>query len=258
LALGRAGVLFSATLSPVDYFIQTLGGGTQAKRIGVESPFPQEHLCLLVADTISTKYADRANTARDVCRYIEAAVRAKQGNYMVFFSSYQYLREIQEQFQTLYPHIQLAVQNAGLTEEERTAFLQQFSTQNSDTLLGFCVLGGVFSEGVDLTGDRLIGSIIVGVGLPQIGTERDALRQYYQTLNGEGFSYAYQYPGMNKVLQAAGRVIRTPQDKGMVLLIDDRYAQASYRRLFPPHWSHAQTVSSPEDMSDKLQKFWNF
>lgn len=256
MALGRASILFSATLSPVDYFISTLGGGEHAKRTALKSPFPEENFCLLSADTISTKYLDRERTCPDVCHAIATAVKSKAGNYMVFLPSYQYLNLIGTEFKSLYPDIPLVIQENKMDETARESFLAQFTAQSSETLVGFCVLGGVFSEGIDLTGNRLIGSIIVGVGLPQINAQQNALRDYYNALHGDGFSYAYQYPGMNKVLQAAGRVIRTEQDKGMVLLIDSRYAQNSYRQLFPMHWQHCKSVSSNAQLQSLLTDFW--
>ena len=143
-----------------------------------------------------------------------------------------------------------------MDEAAREAFLAQFSAQREDTLVGFCVLGGIFAEGIDLVGDRLIGSIIVGVGLPQIGPEQDALRDYYEETIGEGFAYAYQYPGMNKVLQAAGRVIRTASDRGAVLLLDERFCRGDYRALFPAHWAHCETVYSPDALGGRLAAFW--
>lgn len=271
-SLGRAGVLFSATLSPLDYFIRTLGGGKNARAVRLPSPFIPERLCVAVADTVSTKYADRERTREDVCRLIGAAVSARAGNYLVFLPSYQYLADVSDEFSMMFPDIPLAVQESGMDEAARAGFLSQFTvpeqgicagadagTQNrpaQETLVGFCVLGGVFSEGIDLVGDRLIGSIVVGVGLPQIGPEQDALRDYYETQDGMGFSYAYQYPGMNKVLQAAGRVIRTETDRGVLLLIDSRYRQASYRKLLPPHWAHAKRVENAEQLTRLLTDFW--
>ncbi|MEG0910921.1 MAG: ATP-dependent DNA helicase [Ruthenibacterium sp.] len=256
MMLGRASILFSATLSPVDYFIATLGGGANAKRTQLTSPFPSAHFCLLCADTISTKYNDRADTLEPICAMIAAAVMAKCGNYIVFLPSYAYLKQMVECFAALYPDIAVTVQTSGMDDAARETFLAQFHANNADTLVGFCVLGGAFAEGIDLAGDRLIGSIIVGVGLPQIGPEQNALRDYYAKTCGMGFQYAYQYPGMNKVLQAAGRVIRTENDKGMVLLIDSRYANSEYKALFPPHWAHYQRVERAQDVTENLRIFW--
>ena len=144
-----------------------------------------------------------------------------------------------------------------MDEAAREAFLAQFSPHGGGTLVGFCVLGGVFGEGIDLAGTALIGCVVVGVGLPQISPEQDALRDYYQAARGSGFAYAYQFPGMNKVLQAAGRVIRTKEDRGVVLLIDSRYTRAEYRCLMPPHWGHLRYVSAPGQAQALVQAFWN-
>lgn len=256
MTLGRASVLFSATLSPVDYFIKTLGGGENAKRVFLKSPFPTENLCLLVADRISTRYADRAGTLPDVCKMIAAAVTAKQGNYIVFAPSYQYMQDVAGAFSRRCPDIAVHIQEPGMDEAAREQFLAWFEAERKETLVVFCVLGGIFSEGIDLTGERLIGAVIIGVGLPQIGPEQDALRDYYAATQGMGFEYAYQFPGMNKVLQAAGRVIRTENDRGVVLLIDSRYSTGRYRTLFPPHWEGAKSVTSAAQVTNVLQKFW--
>ncbi|MBP8856114.1 MAG: ATP-dependent DNA helicase [Oscillospiraceae bacterium] len=255
LQLGKASVLFSATLSPLAYFKNTLGLG-ECKRIILNSPFASENLCLMAAAHISTKYADRADTLDEVCALIACATAAKQGNYIVFLPSYKYMADITARFCQLYPAVKTHIQESKMDEASRDAFLAVFDAQNAETLVGFCVLGGIFSEGIDLAGERLIGSIIVGVGLPQISTEQNALKDYYEHSLGDGFAYAYQYPGFNKVLQAAGRVIRTPQDKGMVLLIDSRYTAARYRALFPAHWQHCQTVHCQEDVNATLRAFW--
>ena len=143
-----------------------------------------------------------------------------------------------------------------MDEGQRTEFLAQFLARDGKPLLGFAVLGGVFGEGVDLAGDRLIGCAIVGVGLPQVNPRQEMLRRYYDAQNGAGFDYAYRYPGMNKVLQAAGRVIRTPEDKGVVLLLDDRFAKPDYQRLFPLHWKHLQYLPGPAALETALADFW--
>ncbi len=257
MALGRASILFSATLSPADYFIKTLGGGQNARFLSLCSPFAPEQLCIAVADRVSTKYNDRDTSREEVCRLIAAAVTAKPGNYIVFLPSYKYMQDIYDTFCDLFPDIAVAIQESSMTQAQREDFLMLFSAQSKRTFVGFCVLGGVFSEGVDLAGERLIGTIIVGVGLPQIGTEQNMLREYYESETGMGFEYAYQYPGMNKVLQAAGRVIRTEQDRGIILLIDTRYAYSSYRNLLPPYWSHMQRVRSETELTNLLAQFWN-
>lgn len=256
MCAGKASILFSATLSPLPYYMRTLGCEENAKKIVLKSPFLQENLCLLAADTISTKYADRSHTLDDVCRFIHAGVAVHTGNYIVYLPSYRYLSEVTERYTQLYPAQHVLVQESGMDEAARERFLSEFSAENTHSLLGFCVLGGVFSEGVDLAGDRLVGSIIVGVGLPQLCTEQNVLRSYYDDVLGQGFAYAYQYPGMNKVLQAAGRVIRTAEDKGMVLLIDCRYARQEYKALFPPHWQHCKAVKSTAALQEALHKFW--
>ena len=143
-----------------------------------------------------------------------------------------------------------------MDEVQRAAFLERFRKQDEEALLGFAVLGGVFGEGVDLTGESLIGAAIVSPGLPQIGPRQEQLRDYFEQTRGSGFDYAYRYPGMNKVLQAAGRVIRTPQDKGVVLLIDNRFAMPDYRRLMPPHWSHLKMIYDTEKLERELWRFW--
>ncbi len=256
LSMGRAGILFSATLSPPDYFLRTLGVGEQAPAIALRSPFDPTQLCLLCADAVSTKYADRERTLDDVCALIAAAVLAKRGNYLVFLPSYQYLRLVSERFCAQHPAVEVLIQQTGMDEAAREEFLSAFSEDREETLVGFCVLGGIFAEGINLAGERLIGSIIVGVGLPQISPLQDALRDYYEETLGAGFDYAYRFPGMNKVLQAAGRVIRTEHDRGMVLLIDSRYGQTAYRRLFPAHWAHLRRVRTAQEASEQLAAFW--
>lgn len=251
-----AGVLFSATLSPLDYFMRTLGALEHARGLAMTSPFESAHLCLLCADGVSTKYADRERSLQEVCEMIHTAVSARAGNYLVFAPSYRYLRQIHERFCAQYPNQQTLLQEPSLSAEEQTAFLNEFHAQRSEGLVGFCVLGGSFSEGIDLAGERLIGCVIIGVGLPQIGAVPDALRDYYNEQDLDGFAYAYRCPGMNKVLQAAGRVIRTEHDRGMVLLIDARYRQSAYRALMPPHWAHLRYISNTQALAQALDVFW--
>ena len=255
LALGRAAVLFSATLQPLPYFRETLGGGEEAKLLLLGSPFPQEQLGLFVAGGVSTKYADREESLRPVADLLAALVRGKTGNYIAYFPSYRYLKQVAEVFFERHPDIGTLIQESGMEEKAREDFLAAFSAASSGALLGFCVLGGIFAEGVDLPGEQLIGTAVVGVGLPQMGPEPDALRGYYSEKNGCGFEYAYQFPGMNKVLQAAGRVIRTESDRGVVLLIDSRFPAPRYQTLFPAHWGHWRRVGLG-DLPEKLEDFW--
>ncbi len=257
LSKGKAAALFSATLSPMPYYRAVLGGGEEAKLLQLPSPFPQENLALLVADRVSTRYQDRENSLDEIASLLLVLAKGKTGNYLFFFPSYTYCRQVYERFLPLCgEEIRPVMQESGLTEPEREAFLAQFEESPSRSLAAFCVMGGIFSEGIDLRGDRLIGAAIVGVGLPQIGPEPDVIRDYYQKLNGSGFDYAYRFPGMNKVMQAAGRVIRGADDRGIVLLIDERFANFGYRALFPAHWSQARAVRSREQLAEEIQRFW--
>lgn len=258
LQKGRSAVLFSATIAPPTYYKNVLGC-PEASAVALQSPFACNHLGLYCLGNLSTRYRDRQNSLLPIAQALAAMVQARKGNYLAFFPSYSYLKQVQEVFAKNFPDISVLVQESGLDETARADFLQHFSTENTEALLGFCVMGGVFSEGIDLTGDRLIGCAVVGVGLPQVNPRQEILRQYYDAPEngGCGFDYAYRYPGMNKVLQAAGRVIRTPEDKGIVLLIDDRFTQEEYRRLMPPHWAHLQYLYRISDFKAALQSFWN-
>lgn len=254
---GKATVFFSATLTPPGYFARVLGGGERCYYRQMESPFSQQRCCLLVADRVNTRYRARGESVLALSDYIFAMVSAKKGNYMVYFPSYLYMHMVCEMFQEQHPEIPVAIQASDMEESERENFLSRFQEREEETLVGFCVLGGLFSEGIDLKGRRLIGSIVVGVGLPQVNREQNLLRDYYNQANeGSGFDYAYRFPGMNKVLQAAGRVIRGPEDCGVVLLIDDRFTTAEYKSLFPKHWDHYRRVASPEQLKKEINFFW--
>ena len=255
LAAGRAAALFSATLTPPGYYRSVLGC-PDARAVALESPFPPEHLGLYCLPGISTRYRDREASVQAVSDALAALARAKVGNYLVFFPSYAYLRQVYEDFTARYPDIGTLAQESGLDDAARAAFLEQFGPSPAKTLLGFGVMGGIFGEGVDLVGDRLIGCAIVGVGLPQVNPRQEILRRYYDEAGGTGFDYAYRFPGMNKVLQAAGRVIRTQEDRGVVLLLDDRFARAEYTRLFPRHWHQLQYLRSTTELEQQLAAFW--
>lgn len=256
LKTGRAAILFSATLSPAGYFASVLGGKENAKQYCLPSPFDRENLCLLCADHISVKYSDRQKSLPELTSMLHALAASRAGNYLFFFPSYSYLQAAYRQFHERWPEIAVLLQSPEMEEEERERFLTRFSETHTGTLCGFCVLGGIYSEGIDLKGERLIGAAIVGVGLPQIGAQPEALRRYYDREAPEGFDFAYRFPGMNKVLQAAGRVVRSETDRGAVLLIDSRFHSPAYSRLFPEHWQGMQSVHSAQQLQTCLQKFW--
>lgn len=254
-ALGRAAVLFSATLAPPSYYRDILGC-PEARCVALPSPFPRENLGLFCACRVSTTYRSRAASLDEVCRFLAAMTEGRAGNYLAFFPSYAYLNQAAQRFAERFPQIPTLLQQPGMQDSERETFLARFSAASGETLLGFAVMGGVFGEGVDLVGDRLIGAAVVGVGLPQVNPVREMLRRYFESSRGSGFAYAYQYPGMNKVLQAAGRVIRTPNDQGVVLLIDERFTWEDYRALLPAHWNGCRPVLSASQLADELRAFW--
>lgn len=256
LKRGKAAVFFSATLLPLDYFKEILGGGPDDYTMYLNSPFEVNNRCLMIADRISTRYQDRDKSCNEVVQCIKSTVQAKKGNYIAFFPSYQYMNMIYELVEKECSDIRVYVQSASMAEKEREDFLEHFKADPEETVLGFCVLGGIFSEGIDLKDDRLIGAIIVGVGLPQICYERNIIRDYYRNKNRLGFEYSYMYPGMNKVMQAAGRVIRSEDDKGVILLIDDRFTNPSYLALFPNEWFPYVRVAG-SNISENIKKFWN-
>ncbi len=248
-------VFFSATLSPYEYYRNVIIGKDVdfVRNIELASPFPPENLDVILDTSLSTVYKDRAFTAPLIAKRILDEIRYRRGNYMVFFSSFDHLKVvcsyINEEFEKMNSdeesrklpesernHHKLVSQSSGMTIEERNEFLSCFNTPYDGCLLGACVLGGHFGEGIDLVGDRLSGVIIVGVGLPKITPEREILSNYYSEKFGDGFSFAYRFPGWEKVLQAVGRVIRTEEDEGFALLIDERYDKPEYLKLFPENW----------------------
>jgi DNA excision repair protein ERCC-2 len=256
LARGKAAVFFSATLTPADYYRDLLGGEAGDPELRLNSPFPPANLAVLVQHRIRTQFKARAKTLDDVAQTIEAVTAERNGNYLVYLPSYHYLTAVHERFQARRPETRTLAQRPGMNEAEREDFLRAFTAVHSQTLVGFAVMGGIFGEGIDLVGDRLIGAVIVGVGLPQICLERDLIRDYFQARTGAGFEYAYTFPGMNRVLQAVGRVIRSETDRGLVLLVDTRFAEPRYRRLFPSWWQPVRT-GSVEEIRRAAGRFWN-
>jgi len=253
---GRSVIYFSATLLPLSYFKEILGGQKKDYNLTLNSPFDKNRLKVMITKDISTKYNRRENSYLKIVEYIYSVISAKKGNYMVFFPSYKYLDEVFNRFSKLYPSVKVSVQVNSMTEEAREAFLKDFNSSNKDNILGFGVLGGIFSEGIDLKGEALIGVIIIGVGHPMICFEREIIKEYFNNKSNCGYEYSYMYPGMNKVLQAAGRVIRTEEDRGTVLLIDDRFLHQRYRRLFPKEWNNYKIMKNNIHVSEEICDFW--
>jgi DNA excision repair protein ERCC-2 len=255
LARSKAAIFFSATLTPMEYYRALLGGTPQDPVLQLPSPFPPENLAVLIQDRIQTHFKGRTASLGDVVEAIGTLVQGRRGNYLVYFPSYHYLKLAVPEFKQRHPLVRTLVQHSGMTEAERDEFLAAFSVEHGETLVGFAVLGGIFGEGIDLVGERLIGAVIVGVGLPQLCLERDLIRDYFQQQKAGGFEFAYTFPGMNRVLQAVGRVIRSETDRGVVLLIDARFNESRYRRLFPPWWKFARVRNSGA-MREALIQFW--
>jgi DNA excision repair protein ERCC-2 len=251
----RSAIFFSATMTPMTYFKAILGCDDDADQLLIPSPFPKENLGIFVSDRISTLYRHRSRTKSEVLQPILSLIAQKKGNYLLFFPSYVYLQMIYELFLIQGPETKVIVQTPGMNESEREAFLECFSQDNPDTLVGFAVMGGIFGEGIDLVGRRLCGAVIVGVGLPAVCLEKELIRDYFTTTQQAGFEYAYLYPGINRVLQACGRVIRTENDRGVALLIDQRYSTYRYKSLLPAYWDPTR-VSSEQQLADDLQQFW--
>lgn len=258
---GKGTVFFSGTFLPLPYYRSLFSERRDDYAICASSPFLRENLKLLVACDVSSKYTRRGFSEYEkMAEYIYEMAAGKQGNYMVFFPSYRMLEDIYEIFRNTVKEKQFEVscilQSSNMAEREREEFLEAFQENTAGTLIGFCVMGGIFSEGIDLTGERLIGAAIVGTGLPQVGCEREILKNYYDEKEKNGFAYAYRYPGMNKVLQAAGRVIRTKADRGVVLLLDERFLQREYLELFPQEWQEYERCTI-QNAGQKIRDFWN-
>lgn len=252
---GISTILFSATLTPLEYFTDVLGC-EKSGTLSLKSPFDQGNQCLICINNVSTRYEDRKSSANSIASIIRAMIAGKSGNYIVYFPSYSYLTEVMEIFTKKYPKIAVTAQSRSMSEKAKTDFLASFDDKKEETLVGFCVLGGSFSEGIDLRGERLIGAMIVGVGLPTISTELNIIKEHFDKTRENGYAYAYTYPGMNKVMQAAGRVIRSDDERGVVLLVDDRFATPEYQMIMPEYWSHMKYITSARDLLDEVTKFW--
>jgi len=254
---GRSTIFFSATLLPIGYYKNLLSAEKENYAIYAKSTFCEEQRLLLFGNDVSTKYTRRNDAEfQKIANYIVKTVHCKKGNYMVFFPSYKLMYQVYDAFLTLDEGRAVSiVQQSGMKEEEREAFLENFEKEYESSFVAFCVMGGIFSEGIDLTNDRLIGAIVVGTGLPQISNEREILKNHYDAISGDGFDYAFRFPGMNKVLQAAGRVIRTTEDLGVILLLDDRFLQSDYQLLYPREWNK-RSICNVNTVEQFVQNFW--
>lgn len=245
-------VFFSATLTPFSYHSNLLTQG-EGKFIELPSPFDPSKLAILINNKVSTLYKNRDASIDAILESIETIVEIKKGNYIVFFPSYQYLNQVVSFIEN--PNYEMLIQKPSSTEEERALLLQKFREQNG-CKVGFFVMGGLFSEGVDFIGDLLTGVVIVGVGLPLYCEENNILKDYFEDLYHAGFDYAYTYPGFTKVIQAAGRVIRSEEDRGFVLLIDERFTYAKYQELMPHHWLNKKVINGNYQLKRELTQFF--
>ncbi|MCR5468532.1 MAG: ATP-dependent DNA helicase [Lachnospiraceae bacterium] len=265
LKKARTTVFFSATLLPIGYYKSLLTKKTDSYAIYAESSFAKEQKLLLVAGDVTTKYTRRSEDEyKKMASYIYEMVKAKDGKYMVFAPSYLMMKNVKEAFETILEaqddervvngSWRLLMQESRMKEADREAFLEEFN--GDGTLVAFCVMGGIFAEGIDLTEEKLIGAVILGTGLPQVGHEQEVLKSYFDDMDGEGFDYAYRIPGMNKVLQSAGRVIRTVKDRGVIMLLDERFLQSAYKNLFPREWDDYR-ICNLNTAGEEIRKFWS-
>lgn len=257
LEQGNSTIFFSATLLPVHYYKKLLSVEKDDYAVYAHSSFPQENKFLFIGTDVSTRYTRRGeSTYQRFARYIAVMAEQKKGNYMAFFPSYRFLEEVHTCFLECVDHeVDSICQVSYMDEEQREEFLEEFEQEREKSLVAFCVMGGIFSEGIDLTDDKLIGAVIAGTGFPQVCTEREILKQYFNAADMDGFDYAYLYPGMNKVLQSAGRVIRTESDRGVILLLDDRFRAMRYREVFPREWQQYQ-LGSVKNLEQEIRTFW--
>ena len=256
LDYGIGTVFFSATLLPIHYYRKLLSVEKDDYAIYAETSFPDENRLLLQGNDVSTRYTMRGEVMyRRIARYIAEAAVGRKGNYMAFFPSYRMMEDIYDIFLEQADGIESVMQMQSMSETQREEFLEQFEYERAKSFVGFCVMGGVFSEGIDLTEDRLIGAVIVGTGLPQVCNDREIIKNYFDAEDGRGFEYAYLYPGMNKVLQSAGRVIRTEKDRGMILLLDERFSRRQYREIFPREWQNCK-MCSVNTLKNHMDEFW--
>ncbi len=250
----KGAAIFSATLSPINYYMESILGDASSPYLALTSPFPRENFHLMIAPNLSIRYKNREKTYQDVADYLSTFVKGKKGNYFIYFPSYEYLDKIKKCLH--FSNANVYTQERDMTDMEKELFLSRFLSNPKKTTVGLLIIGGSFSEGIDLPSDRLIGVAVVGIGLPQVSPEVDLLRDYYEKKNGEGFQYAYMNPGMNKVMQAVGRLIRSENDVGSALLIDERYVEEDYQKLFARTWKGYEIVRSKEEIKESLSSFY--
>jgi len=255
LSKGGATVFFSATLTPL-YYYKSMFGDRAAEELMLDSPFDPSQLSVTVMDKISTRYSEREDTLIAAVRAIAAAIGAKRGNYMIFSPSFAYSQALARVFTSKYPKIRTLVQKKNMTKREKEEFLEEFTKDDSSYLVAFCVMGGIYSEGIDLAGEALIGAVIIGIGMPALSYEREAICAYYDDKYEEGKQFAYIYPGMNRVLQAAGRVIRREDDRGIIVLIDDRFDDPIYKKIIPSLWSEMKFIADAKSLREEIDLFW--
>ena len=273
---GVSSILFSATLLPIQYYKKLLGGEEADYEIYAHSAFDPRRCGVFMGTDGTTRYPRRSEDEyRRIAKYIYETVKNRYGNYLIFFPSHSFLQRVYEIYRVEFQEAdsqECILQEGHMNERAREMFLNRFAVneeydfrsviqmdveiEEEKSLLGFCVMGGIFSEGIDLKHDSLIGAIIVGTGIPQVCPEREILKEYFDQLDGNGFDYAYRYPGMNKVLQSAGRVIRTAEDIGIVVLLDERFENASYRRLFPREWENMERMCV-DRIGKRVERFWD-
>ncbi|MCM1135763.1 MAG: ATP-dependent DNA helicase, partial [Clostridium sp.] len=257
---GRSAILFSATLLPIQYYKRLLGAAEGDYEVYAHSVFDARRKGLFIANDVTSKYTRRSDAEYfNIASYIHEITCQREGNYMIFFPSHAFLQQVHEAYNSYYlddSREECLVQEENMDEESRERFLASFAPGRKKSLLGFCVLGGIFSEGIDLKNDSLIGALVVGTGLPMVCNEREILKKYFDGQGDDGFDFAYRYPGMNKVLQAAGRVIRTVEDVGIVALLDERFLTAPYLRMFPREWSAFERVSLNR-VAGRVERFWD-
>jgi DNA excision repair protein ERCC-2 len=248
-------VFLSATLRPTDYFRRTLGCASDARELRLPTPFDGSRLAVIVYDAIQTTYRKRAETRDDLVQVLEALVLSSVGNYLIYLPSYEYLEMVSSHFSARNSGLAIQIQTPSMTIAQRADFLNEFRKLSKQTIVGFAVLGGIFAEGIDLVGDALTGVAIVGVGLPAICPEREMIRSHFSEAGRDGYDFAYRFPGLVRVLQAAGRVIRTETDRGVLLLVDQRFEEPRYADWLPSHWDPARLVRV-EDLAAHLKSFW--